>query len=86
MAVGYPSFTAIKEGGDTDRLVYGNFCGRMKILVMKDSTPKSSKGNWCLFNAALNFIVDATVLSKNTPQIYKRWHYWKLFIPNSEGR
>ncbi len=39
MAVGYPSFTAIKESGEADHLVYGSFSGRLKILIVKDSTP-----------------------------------------------
>ena len=45
MAVGYPSFIAIEEGGDTDCLVYGNLCRGIKVLVLKDSAPESPKGS-----------------------------------------
>lgn len=73
-AVGYPCFTAIKQGGDTDSLVYGDLCGRMKVFIMKDSTSKSPKGNLCLFDSALDLIVDAAILREKTPQIFEIWH------------
>ncbi len=45
MAVGYPSFTAREGDGGTDCLVYGDLCGEMKVLVLKDSVLESLKGS-----------------------------------------
>ena len=44
-AVSNPGFTAVEEGGDADRLVDTDFCIEMKVLILKNPPPESSKGS-----------------------------------------